>query len=977
MTALATDATIPAALSQEINKPWEDLQQRCDTLDWLYNADAVWHSLPKVWACSPFVARQCVQSPDIFADLVSGGDLERAYTPGEMLAHGQALLAEEQDETAFMRNVRLLRRREMLRIAWRDLAGWADLRESLRDLSDLADSAIQSSIAYLRASLKPRFGEPCDAAGQVQPLVVLAMGKLGGQELNFSSDIDLIFAYPQNGLTQGGRKELSNQEYFVRLGQKLGHVLNTPTADGFVFRVDLRLRPFGDSGPLAMHFSALEDYYQAHAREWERYALIKARALSEQPAAASQLWDMLRPFVFRRYLDFGAFEALRDLKTQIDQEVRRKGFEHNIKLGPGGIREVEFICQAFQLLRGGRQPALQTRHLLTTLERLGQYHLLPAAAVEELREAYVFLRLAENRLQAIDDQQTQNLPADELNRARLALAMNFPDWDSFSAEINRQQALVSRHFQQVIVGDTGTPGEEQGPALKHPHHAEFRQLWETVLPAGDEARALEILEQGGFADPAHALNLLQGLRDSAAVRKSSKTGIERLANLMPLLLAEIIRQEHQQAALERVLSLIESVARRSVYLSLLIESQKTLEQLVMLCSSSDWIAAQISRYPLLLDELLDNRRAYDMLKPEELDNALQAQLAHVPTDDLELQMDTLRHFKRAQMLHVAAAELSGQMTVEVASDYITAVADCMVRQALGIAWTQMVEKHGQPMCAERPGDDASLRRAGFAIAAYGKAGGIEMSYSSDLDIVFLHDSSGGWQATDGDRSIDNNVFFARLAKRIVHLLTTQTAAGPLYEVDQRLRPGGNSGLLVSSLDAFLNYQLEEAWTWEHQAIVRARGVAGDPDCLARFEAIRAQILQLPRDPEALKQEVIDMRRKMRDNLDKSTAELFDLKQGVGGITDIEFMVQYAVLCWAKDHPDLLTTTGLLPMLQRFVDSGHLTPGSGQRLGDAYRHYRAETHRLALQSQKAIVDGHLFVEDRLNVSRLWSKIMGEV
>ena len=918
--------------------------------------------LPKVWGCSPFIAKQCARQPALLHDLVTSGDLRASYAEGAQRERLDARVADAADETSVLRELRLWRRREMVRIAWRDLAGWADLGESLRDLSALADTAIDFVNEYYHAQLAARFGQPCDAEGDPQRLVILAMGKLGGRELNFSSDIDLIFTYPHSGDTQGGRKVLSNQEFFVRLGQKIVQGLDNITADGFVFRTDMRLRPFGDSGPLAMHFSSLEEYYQGNAREWERYALIKARPVGGGEAAET-LMANLKPFVYRRYLDFGAFEALRDLKNQIDQEVRRKGHDDNIKLGLGGIREIEFICQAFQLIRGGRLRDLQVRHLLDTLTVMDTHELLPHEAIEQLRAAYRFLRLTENRLQAIDDRQTQRLPEDPLDRFRLAYAMGFDTWDAFLEILDGHRRNVHGYYREVIVGSEEPEENEQKSGT-------LDLVWGEHLHLDEQAAAA--LREAGFKAPEQALEALRDLHDCYSVRNLSRHGRQRLDALMPLLLDAIMQDPLCDVALQRILKLIEAVARRSVYLSLFIEHPSALGHLVRLCAESSWIACQLTRYPLLLDELLDPRRLYDPLKPAELDNAVQAQLAHLPMDDLEALMDTLRQFKRAQVLHIAASELTCSVNVEIASDHLTAIADCMLRQVLHIAWDEMVHKHGRPMCVE----NGESRSAHFAIAAYGKAGGVEMSYSSDIDVVFLHDSRGEQQFTDGAKSLDNNVFFARLAKRIMHLLTTPTSAGVLYEVDARLRPGGNSGLMVTSVEAFELYQNEEAWTWEHQALVRARAVAGDVECMERFEAIRRSVLQKNREDANLKKEVKDMRSKMRAHLDKSKSGQFDLKQGTGGIADIEFLVQYGVLRWAVDYPGLLDTTGMLPMLERFEDNGLFTAADVAVLSDGYRTYRTETHRLALQSENAVAPEEIFTDLRAQVRAIWENILGD-
>ncbi len=973
-------ADIPVVLHPELQAHWQIfLSHAPDLLPLLQANDALWHSLPKVWACSPFVAKGCAQNPSVFRHLLESGDLLRAYADAHALQQQLAEITAETDEAEAMRRLRLLRQREMLRIAWRDLAGWAALPESLRDLSQLAEVAIQQGVKHQSQALTARFGQPCNAKGEVQPLLVLGMGKLGGRELNFSSDIDLIFLYPERGVTQGGRKSIENQEYFTRLGQKIIHVLNSVTADGFVFRVDMRLRPFGDSGPLAIHFDALEDYYQSHAREWERYACIKARALTGTPAQQQELTARLRPFVFRRYLDFSAVAALRDLKTQIDQEILRKGNEHNIKLGQGGIREIEFIAQAIQLLRGGRLPALQTKHLLETLQRIGDYQLLPASVLAELREAYVFLRNTEHRIQSIEDRQTQLLPDDELNRTRLFYAMGFASWNAFFTQLEQHRVRVQQHFARVIAGESKT---ETTAALKAQisHLQPLQQLWTQVLPAAerDDAVALEILQQAGFEQPAAVWQELCRLHESSALRQRTRQAQERLDALMPLLLLFMQQlPENQAIALHRSVQLIEAVAKRSVYLSLLMEHPQALKELLNICANSAWIAEQIIRYPLLLDELLEQRHLYNILNPEEIDSAIRAQLAHIPEEDLEMQMDSLRHFKRAQVLHVALGELRGKLTVEVSSDYLTAIADSLLRQALQIAWHQLSEKHGRPLCRDNAKDTDHQRQAGFCIIGYGKAGGIEMSHSSDLDLVFLHNSSGAEQLTDGIKPIDNTVFFSRMVSRIIHLLSTSTAAGVLYEVDPRLRPGGKSGLLVSSLTAYRDYQLHEAWTWEHQALVRARAIAGDPVCMSAFEQIRREILSQVRDLAQLRTDVLDMRQKMRDNLDQSNDQQFDLKQGKGGIADIEFIVQFGVLRWAHSHPTLLHTTGMLPMLKRFADNGLFAPEACQQLSDAYRTYRTEVHRLALQNQKALVPPERFALPQTQVQQWWEKLLESV
>jgi len=961
-------AQLPKPLQSEVQRSWEIYLDNASSTDQqqLTEHSEIWDSLPKVWGCSVFVAKLCEQFPTLLSDLIRTGDLTRAIPDYTQQLTAQQ--AEMDSETALMKLLREVRRREMLRIAWRDIAGWAPLEETFKNLSQLADVLIDTALTFAYQALCRQWGVPYDRAGQQQQLIVLAMGKLGGQELNFSSDIDLIFAYPSQGETHHPERPRSNQEFFIRVSQKLIHLLNHITAEGFVFRVDMRLRPFGESGPMVMHFDALEDYYASHAREWERYALIKARVAAGDKTAGKTLMNLLQPFVYRRYLDFNAFEALRDMKALIDREAQRKGLDNNIKLGRGGIREIEFICQAFQLIRGGRQPELQERHLLKTLDLL-KYQSLSLEAVKELKAAYQFLRMTENHLQAIADRQTQTLPTDTLNQTRLAYSLDFKHWDDFITCLNQYQADVMQHFETVIV-----------PAPAVSDSSQLHNLQTLWLQGENDTATQSTLQKIGFSNPTLVAERLQKLLSAHAVKKMAQRDRNRLDKLIPLLLniftqqvgSETFTAEQRDKALLHILDLIEAVAQRSAYLALLIERPQVLEHLIQLCANSDWLANQIIRYPLLLDELIDSRELYDYSphQPQALDNALQAQLAHLPADDLEMLMDSMRQFKRVHVLRVAAAELSGNLNVEVTSDYLATIADVLVKHSLSIACDYLSQRHGLPQCEE----NGEMRNAGFCIVAYGKAGGIELSYGSDLDIVFLHDSQGNQQVTDGEKPLDNQVFFIRLAQRVMHILSTNTAAGFLYEVDPRLRPGGASGLLVSGLTRFADYQKTEAWTWEHQALIRARAIAGDTQCMERFETIRREVLSQPRDPVKVREAVVEMRAKMQANLDKSTRQQFDIKQGTGGITDIEFIIQYGVLCWAAEHPELLTTTGMLPLLERYARLQLLPASVCEALGNAYRAYRHTTHQLALQNQPALAPIAQFAEVRQQVTHHWQTVM---
>ncbi|MBI3772499.1 MAG: bifunctional [glutamate--ammonia ligase]-adenylyl-L-tyrosine phosphorylase/[glutamate--ammonia-ligase] adenylyltransferase [Gammaproteobacteria bacterium] len=911
--------------------------------------------LCKVWACSEFVAKSCIHVPEMWIDLVRSGDLMIEYAATDHEQRLRALTAAVTDEAELGKILRQLRCREMVRIAWRDIAGWSDLERTLADLSNLARACVAMTLELLQQWQNQEFGVPHGAmSGKPQSLVVLGMGKLGAGELNFSSDIDLIFAYPEEGETRGKRVALSNEEYFIKLGRRLITLLNQQTAEGYVFRVDMRLRPFGDAGSLAMSFDGLEDYYQTHGREWERYALIKAGVIAGDERSGQELLKRLRPFIYRRYLDFNAFESLREMKAMINVQVQRKGMEDNIKLGPGGIREVEFTGQAFQLIRGGREPELQIRPIRQVLAYLGSRNYLPQYVTKALDRAYVFLRQAENRLQAMADQQTHELPEGDVERLRLATAMGFDDWPGFERELRRQMALVHEYFQQVFAAPQQEKGAEQGSV--------FDAVWSGSLQA--EAAVAALAEQG-FDDAAEALRLLEQLRESFSVRALTPSGRERMNRLLPLLLGAIAAVENSTETLARVLALLETIARRTTYLALLAENPMAMSQLVKLCAASPWITVHLSQHPILLDELLDPRSLYAPLNKSALEAELALALERVG-DDQEQQLEALRHFKQANVLRVAAADVAGVYPLMIVSDHLTEIAEVLLAQVLRLATQHLEQRHGRP-------DDT----AGFVIVGYGKLGGIELGYGSDLDLVFLHSAAAEGQTQGGRAPLDNPVFFARLGQRIIHMMTLKTASGDLYEIDTRLRPSGASGLLVSSMEAYADYQRTEAWTWEHQALVRARVVAGDPALAQRFEALRLEILGRARDPEQLQREVREMRERMRRELSQSKAEMFDLKQDEGGIADIEFLVQYAVLRWSGQRPALLRWTDNIRLLETLAAEGLMSEVDAQRLADAYRRYRAVVHRRTLQELPALVEAGEFTEWRGHVGRIWREFMETV
>ena len=923
--------------------------------------EAAWAALPgardldpalarqrrRVWAGSEFVARETLRHPGTFFELAEQGLLGRARDLDELDSELRRWLRDCPDEAALGRILRRFRNREMVRIIWRDLADLAPLDETLAELSELAEVCIRQALALLHGWLAARHGEPRDPAGRAQRLLVLGMGKLGARELNLSSDIDLVFCFPAHGHSDGPRP-LENEAFFVRLGRQLIRVLGEQREDGFVFRVDMRLRPFGDSGPLVVSLDAMEQYLQGQARDWERYAMVKARPLTGEPADREALTQMIRAFVYRRYIDFGVIESIRRMKRMIERELRHKRLEDNVKLGRGGIREIEFIGQSFQLVRGGRDRALQIRPICRVLERLGDRGLLPAYAVRELLAAYAFLRRVENRLQAWQDRQTHVLPDDPTGRARLAHSMGFRDWEGFAVALEDHRRRVQSHFERVF----------EAPQAEPPEAGD--EDWE-----GDAGA----LAEAGFAQPEALAQRLRAFRQGAAVRLLPASARVRLDRLMPLVLRACAASTHPDQALQRVLVLLEAIVRRTAYLDLLLENPLALSQLVRLLAESRWIGTQLARMPLLLDELLDPRRLYDPPRGEALAEELAVLLRSVEPGDLEQEMERLRQFALGNRLRVAAADLVGALPLPVVSDRLSDIAEVTLRQVYESAWRDLTARHG------RPRQLPEAMRRGFAVIGFGKLGGRELGYGSDLDMVFLHGNTRASATTDGPRPLGNDVFFVRLGQRMIHMLTTRTPSGILYEVDMRLRPNGDSGLLVSALGAFERYQAQAAWTWEHQALVRARAVAGDPALIARFEAVRHAVLCRAREPAQLRAEVRAMRERMAASLDRSDAEWFDVKQGRGGVVDIEFLVQYAVLRWAHAHPALTEWTDNARLLARLGEYGLIETGLADALFEAYQAYRRVIHRAALQEAPARVAQDALREERALVRETWARLLG--
>ena len=850
--------------------------------------------------------------------------LERPFSRGEM----QAFLAAQtiSDEAGLKHALRALRKRVALRLMVRDLSGRADLGEVMTGITQLAELAIQEALRYLDGWLQASHGTPIgEDSGARQNLIVVAMGKLGGSELNVSSDVDLVYLYSEEGKTSGPT-QCSNHEYFTRLGQKLTQALSEPTPDGHVFRVDLRLRPYGESGPVVSSFAMLEQYFLTQGREWERYAWIKGRALSGDAAGLSAL---ARPFVYRKYLDYGAFASMRELHAQIRREVARRELADNIKLGPGGIREIEFIAQVFQLIRGGKEASLQLRPTRAALDAIAARNLLPASIVRELHAAYAFLRNLEHRLQYLDDAQTQALPVSDTERALIAQAMGMHDWETFKTQLDLHRARVEAHFERIF-----STGE---------------QAVDASSPWNMESDATQALAQLGYAEPSAAAEQLKRLKHSQRYLHLPAGSRARFDILMPRIIVEAAHHGTPVETLARVIALMEAISRRESYLALLAEYPGTLAHVARLCGASPWAADYLTQHPILLDELLDQRALM-----EKRDWPLLARRLRETLDDFpgtERQLDTLRHFKHAQTFHLLAQDLEGVLPLERLSDELTALAECILEEVLRLAWASLTRKHGDT--------------PRFAVIGYGKLGGKELGYASDLDIVFLYDDANAAAAEN----------YARLAQRINSWLATLTPAGILYETDLRLRPDGASGLLVSAIAAFSQYQREKAWVWEHQALTRARFVAGDAQTGAQFERIRREVICLPRDPIVLRREVRAMRKKMHD-AHPNNSGLFDLKHDPGGIIDVEFLVQYLVLAHAHTHPGLADNSGNLALLARAAEQGLVAPARAEAVRTAYRLFRTLQHRERLQGkQEARVAPERTAPHVENVKQLWEEILG--
>ena len=949
--------------TQLVEKYWETLITHTPNKNRILANET---DIKRVFSRSPFVADVCAKHPEWLVELLdfAAPSMPQSYYHQKVSEY----VSQAKTEDGLAKALRRCRQFHMAAITFSDVLNRQSIDASLLQVSLLANALIQQGYTWLYSSLCSKHGTPVGSHGPM-PMYILGMGKLGGHELNFSSDIDLIFTYPEKGETQGGKKSLEHQQFFTRLAQKLIQALNKVTVDGQVYRVDMRLRPFGESGPLVLHFDAMEDYYQEQGRHWERFAMVKARVInSDDSSYEAALQAILTPFTFRRYLDFTTLDALRNMKKLIATEIRRRKLNNNIKLGAGGIREVEFFAQSFQLIHGGREPSLQSKSLLTTLKALEENEIVENEVVEALKQDYLFLRKVEHTLQQYRDQQTQTLPEDEDQRQALIEVMGFPNYAQFLTHLDAVMARIHGHFNELIEEsqDAHDPQDSLFSAccdawqLQMVEH-EFCQTFASYLPPEDASRVQHLL-----------LDFNQNQRRYLLGQRGEDT----LNKLIPEILYVLITHNAQGVPyiLKRVLGVISAITGRTTYLDLLLENPDVLKQLVRLCERSEWVANEIKRFPLLLDELLtplylEQQDTDIVASKNDYISELRQSLLRVEPDDVEAMMDTWRQFKLCQQLRIAASDISGSLPIANVSDKLTVLAEVVLEQVVHAAWHQISERFGVP-------NHLTADNSGFAVVAYGKLGGYELGYGSDLDLVFLHNAPRE-ATTTGAKSIEAQQFYIKLAQRIMHLLNTKTLFGQLYETDLRLRPSGNAGLLCCHLDGFKRYQQEEAWTWEHQALVRARGVCGDKTLLTQFADVRAEILGQPRDKAALRDEVCKMRTKMRQHLLNEKAQKVDLKQCVGGITDIEFMTQYWVLANASTIPSITRYTDNLRILNEAAQHGVIDDKQAKMLQDAYLALREQYHHLTLADTKYADQTDQLAKLREQVTGYWTGIFSEI
>lgn len=930
-----------------------------------------------VWYASSFIRRVCVSQPLWLQGLLVDGGLHVNREREGYVELLQAVFSKAGSVEELQQSLRRLRVAEFARIAWRDLQQYATVRQTLHELSTCAEVCIDGALSWCFDWLqsRPHTGE--FERSLPRAITVFALGKLGGGELNFSSDVDLVFAYADSALTDGGLGDRQDEaaSFYVKLVQLFIKLLSHQTQDGFAFRVDTRLRPFGNAGTLVPSLAAVDQYFQTHGRDWERYVWIKARTIAGDVRAGERfLEEQVTPFVYRRYLDYGAMHSLREMKALIDQKARKSAAQTNVKIGEGGIREIEFIAQMFQLIYGSKDMNLRTRSTLDSLKYLGGSGMLSQENVIDLAPAYLFLRKAENGLQMRDDQQIYTLPTQGQAREQYAYLLGMGSWEKFHAEYVLHTDGVNKVFQSLLQTDAVDDDEA---AVKDD---DFASLWGQIE---DEGHCTGILTRYfvGTADDVGTEGVVGGdevgkiyrrLREfsqSGVVQQLVPVSRQRLDDFIPVLLRYTSKMERPFLVLDRFLGILEKIVQRSTYISLLIENQNKLKTLFKLVETSQWVAQYISIYPLLLDEILRVDESYEPPDLFEMRQQLKTVTQSIG-DDLEKYMERLREFKHAQVIQIAAADILQNFPVMRVSDHLSWLADACIDSAVRRAYQDLVARHGAPSCVK----DGEEFVPELLVVEYGKLGGLELGYGSDLDVVFLHNSEGECGETDGEKKIPNEVFFTRLVQRTLHLLTTVSAAGKIFDIDVRLRPYGTSGPIVCALTAYEGYLRNEAWLWEHQALIRARPVATDPRLADDFTAIRKAVLCRPREIEEVRRKIIEMRQKIIDELGSKKSTDFNIKKDAGGIVDIEFIVQFHVLAYANKHSELCRFTDNVRILDACVEAGLLDRKCAGDLKEIYLGYRRHLHQLNLKLLPAVVEADRFAKERAAIQHYWSSLL---
>ncbi len=935
-------------LSAEDLYRWQELHNHL--LESEYDANFI-ESIQRVVIASSYALNHLSRRPELLNDLAGLETFNLDDFP-EIIDKVQPV-----ELISVKKKLRQFRHLKLIQIIYLDVAKQAALRDCLRHLSDLADLLIKQALLACHKQLADKHGQPLDANGEPMQLNIIAMGKLGGRELNFSSDIDLICCYANDGELKG-LGHLSYQEFFTRAVRLLSQCLNENTEDEFVYRVDLRLRPWGDSGPVALSHAGLEHYYQLHGREWEQYAMVKARVITGSESDRSCLASIFKPFVYRKYHDYRVFEGLASLKDKINQQAKSRGMRENIKLGPGGIREIEFFVQAFQILKGGRNNQLQTTEIYHCFEILEKQAIIAVETVHDLRRAYHYLRVLENRIQMMADEQTHNLPEDELSQNRLASTMSVENWQAIEQQQHSYRIMVSEHFNELFKRENQHDDNQQSqPDII---------IDDNLSVEANQSLQIEFIHSLGIKSAEDIQLRLNTFFQAKAWGFMSARAKQRFTALLPKLLRSLVDSDQPIALLERLLNLFSSIAGRSVYFELLHQSDILLVKLCDLFDKSEWIAEEVARYPMLLEQLIQSGNFYERFDRTALENNLRQRLENV-IDDIELEIDVLRLFKREQTITIATAELAEEISTIEVGYYLSELAEILLNAVYHLARKTVESQYGLPQYEV----NNQVFNADFAVIGYGTLGSHELHYQSDLDIIFLHNSRGKAQQSSGPKVIDNSFYFARLAQKIISLTSVLTGSGRLYEIDSRLRPEGSSGLLVSSTQAYQKYQLEKAWTWEHQALVRSRLVVGSESFTKKFRAIRNKILRLPRNAEKLAQEVVSMREKMYRTKQPVENELKNLKHSRGCMIDIEFMVQYWVLLHANKIGSICSYSDNIGLLNELIRL-NVIPSSQSLLIDTYLSYHRYLHATVLQNRPAVIESEVIEADVTRVLNSWKE-----